>query len=216
MSARSRICVLGAGISGLSTAVQIQNTGLDAEIFIIADKFLHETTSAAAAGLWCPYLVGDTPVQRQKCWADTTFHHLKELYMSDSCGESGVTQMSGYIVFKEENLKYSDLNPFWRNTVWNFRVLSSEDLAQIPGYKAGLFFTTFLAESAVYMKYLTNTFKKRGGIMVKMKIDQLEELTDRFDIVVNCPGVLARVFNKDEDCQPARGQVVRVCSVYNI
>lgn len=45
----------------------------------------------------------------QRCWADTTFHHLKELYMSDSCGESGVTQMSGYIVFKEENLKYSDL-----------------------------------------------------------------------------------------------------------
>ena len=59
-----RICVLGAGVIGLSTAVNIQQDVLGSEVTIIADKFSPNTTGDGAAGFWQPYLMKDTPVER--------------------------------------------------------------------------------------------------------------------------------------------------------
>jgi len=48
-----KICVVGAGIIGLSTAVKLQEElGSSAEVTVIAEKFGRETTSDAAAGGW--------------------------------------------------------------------------------------------------------------------------------------------------------------------
>jgi D-amino-acid oxidase len=60
-----KIAVVGAGIIGLSSAVRIQEElGLpNVHITLIAEKFSPETTSDGAAGIWGPYLLGDTPPQ---------------------------------------------------------------------------------------------------------------------------------------------------------
>jgi hypothetical protein len=50
------ICIIGAGTVGLSQAIRIKEAlGNNANITIIADKFLDKTTSFVAAGLWEPY-----------------------------------------------------------------------------------------------------------------------------------------------------------------
>lgn len=46
----ARICVLGAGVVGLSSAVNIQSILPEADITLIADQFNQETTSDGAAG----------------------------------------------------------------------------------------------------------------------------------------------------------------------
>ena len=49
-----RIGVLGAGVIGLSTATRIQQCLPNADVTIIADKFLTETTSHGAGGIFLP------------------------------------------------------------------------------------------------------------------------------------------------------------------
>ena len=49
-----RICVLGAGVVGLSTAVQLQDALPTARVTIVADKFHKDTTSDGAGGLFRP------------------------------------------------------------------------------------------------------------------------------------------------------------------
>lgn len=48
-----KICVLGAGIVGLTTALSLQNKFRN--VTLLADKFTTETTSDGAAGLFCPF-----------------------------------------------------------------------------------------------------------------------------------------------------------------
>lgn len=49
-----KIGVLGAGVIGLTTALEIQKELPNAEITLIADKFNKETTSDGAAGIFRP------------------------------------------------------------------------------------------------------------------------------------------------------------------
>lgn len=51
-----KIAVVGAGVVGLSTAVQLQVALPDSEVVIIADKFHENTTSHGAAGIFRPTL----------------------------------------------------------------------------------------------------------------------------------------------------------------
>ena len=57
------ICVIGAGIIGLSTAVNVvEKLGSGrGTVTVVADKFTPNTTGDGALGLWEPYLCGDTP-----------------------------------------------------------------------------------------------------------------------------------------------------------
>lgn len=48
------IAVLGAGVIGLTTAIELQKEFRNAKITILADKFTTETTSDGAAGLFRP------------------------------------------------------------------------------------------------------------------------------------------------------------------
>ena len=51
---QQRIAVVGAGVVGLSTAVQIQQLQLSASVTLIADRFFADTTSHGAAGIFRP------------------------------------------------------------------------------------------------------------------------------------------------------------------
>lgn len=48
------IAVLGAGVIGLTTAIELQKEIRNAKVTILAEKFTTETTSDGAAGLFRP------------------------------------------------------------------------------------------------------------------------------------------------------------------
>lgn len=48
------IAILGAGVVGLTTALELQNEFRGAKVTIIANKFTTETTSDGAAGMFRP------------------------------------------------------------------------------------------------------------------------------------------------------------------
>lgn len=51
---KMKIAVIGSGIVGLTTALELQSEYRNAEISIIAEKFYKETTSYCAAGIFRP------------------------------------------------------------------------------------------------------------------------------------------------------------------
>ena len=58
------VCVIGAGIIGLSTALNVQEMLEDVTVTIVAEHVTPHTTSDVAAGIWEPYLLGDTPEEK--------------------------------------------------------------------------------------------------------------------------------------------------------
>ncbi|KAG5683753.1 hypothetical protein PVAND_013018 [Polypedilum vanderplanki] len=75
-----KIYIVGAGICGISAAVQIAENfkNQNVEVIVIAEKFTPNTTSDLVAGLWGPYLMGSTP-ETQNCSMvepHEYFHHL--------------------------------------------------------------------------------------------------------------------------------------------
>lgn len=66
--AKTRVCVLGAGVIGLSTALRIQEESSDwgdspgVEVTLVADRFSPDTTSDGSGGFWEPYKLGNTPL----------------------------------------------------------------------------------------------------------------------------------------------------------
>lgn len=49
-----RVGVLGAGVVGVNSALELQSEFPTADIIIIADKFYQDTTSDGAAGIFSP------------------------------------------------------------------------------------------------------------------------------------------------------------------
>lgn len=55
-----KICVLGAGVIGLYSAVRILEDLQNVDVTIIAEKFSPNNTTDVAAGFWRPYKMGST------------------------------------------------------------------------------------------------------------------------------------------------------------
>jgi glycine/D-amino acid oxidase-like deaminating enzyme len=60
-AAAPKICVLGAGVVGLTTALRLLTRFPEADLTIFAEKFGGDTTTAGAAGVWQPYKLSETP-----------------------------------------------------------------------------------------------------------------------------------------------------------
>lgn len=61
-----KIAVIGAGVNGLSSAVQIIEyfpLG-EVQVTLISEKISPDTTGDVSAGLWGPYLIGTTSEEK--------------------------------------------------------------------------------------------------------------------------------------------------------
>jgi D-amino-acid oxidase len=60
-----KIVVIGAGVNGLSAAVKLaEHFYNSAQVTLISDELTPNTTGDGSAGLWGPYLCGDTPEEK--------------------------------------------------------------------------------------------------------------------------------------------------------
>ena len=82
--------MIGAGVSGLSTAIVLLEAGLSVDVY--AAEPPHRTTSAAAGALWGPHLVGSDA--RVPHWAGLTLDRLRALAPEP---EAGVAEIPGLV-----------------------------------------------------------------------------------------------------------------------
>lgn len=100
MSKQVKIAVIGCGVIGLTTAIEIHRKfGHQAKVVIIADKFTPNTTSDIAAGLWEPYLLAENSEEDVIRWSAATYQHILKLWkqgriFSNKIANVGVNQIS--------------------------------------------------------------------------------------------------------------------------
>lgn len=191
-----QVVVIGAGISGLTTAISLLDAGHAVQI--VAAEPSATTTSALAAAVWFPTHVG--PWERVLRWGEDTY---------DVLAVHADMQVPGVVMRESLGLyRQPPGEPEWAAAVGGVRVAEADELP--PGYRYGLRFAVPLAEMPIYLPWLVGRVGELGGEFVQRHVQSLHEVGGGADLVVNCAGLGARELIGDRALYPVRGQIVRV------
>jgi D-amino-acid oxidase len=196
-SPRIDVLVIGAGVSGLTTAVRFLDAGLS--VRVLAARAPRHTTSAAAGASWGPYIVSDPRVLP---WSDRARRVLEDLARDPA---TGVRLVSGLEASVE-----SAAPPSWAIGVRGFRRCDPDELPD--GYESGWRYTIPVVDMPRYLAYLVGRLSA-GGVQVEIgQIDSFDEVAGAARMLVNCSGLGSRSLVPDDKLFPTRGQLVVVAN----
>ena len=214
------ITVVGAGVNGLTTAIELARAGHSVKI--VAEKEPLDTTSSYAAAVWLPFEA--EPKAEAARWGARSFARFRELIAEP---EAGVSWIRGLWLFKKRQEDEPRHEPDGQNEDdWRKIVIDSEHKAPEQIYRKLQFvdsytFTTIRIEMNIYLPYLEKTFLQvakgpRNDVLKyghRVSRESLNELFSESDVVVNCAGLGALELSEDPDhpqLYGLRGIVLRV------
>ncbi|KAF9922591.1 hypothetical protein FBU30_007276 [Linnemannia zychae] len=209
-----KVNILGAGVSGLSTAltllkkkkyaVKIYATHLPSDLNI-------DYTSPWAGAHWRSYAdIADIAQQELDTATFNRFTHL-----ADTDPNAGVIYLTGHDFWDVKPKNFED--PWFKRIVKNYRHLPKEELP--PGVEFGTAYTTVAVNAPKYLAYLESQILALGGTIDRATIPSLKALAkiphpdgSKPDIIINCSGLGSRNLSGVHDHQmfPTRGQIVIV------
>jgi D-amino-acid oxidase len=141
---RPDFLVVGAGVSGLSTAVLLAEGGH--RVHVVAALPPRLTTSAMAGASWAPCLDND---ERTPQWAEVTRSALESLAGQP---HTGVRLVPGLEVSEDPGDP-----PAWATRVPQYRPWSAEERQTLwPRYHSGWHYRIPLVDMPVYLDYLAD------------------------------------------------------------
>ena len=222
----SPIIVVGAGITGLTTASLLQTTlPTDIPITILAAETPNTTSpSPDYASIWAgahyrPIFPLTTPQLRAE--HELAVHTAETMRrIARDHPEAGVAEMPGIDYFENAPEGISELRTgdVYAYPDDGFRVLSKEELPK--GAEWGATYQTYCVNVTVYCRWLLDRFLDNGGKIVEQRLSSADEAFEfaekaglgRPQIVVNCSG---RNFDHDPKVKIIRGQTVLVKQQYD-
>jgi D-amino-acid oxidase len=193
-SRKHEVLVIGAGVSGLTSAICLAEAGY--QVRILAAERPQGTTSAKAGASWGPYLATDERILQ---WSTTTRTALEEI--ADRDPRSGVRLVPGI-----EAAPGPLDPPGWAHTVQGFRECTSDELPD--GYVSGWEYTIPLVDMPSYLRYLERRATGAGVAIEMGTVGSLDEVRDQASMTVNCAGLGARDLAGDDELFPTVGQIV--------
>jgi D-amino-acid oxidase len=182
------ITVVGAGVTGLTTAVALERAGHDVRV-VARDPPL-ATTSVVAGAIWLPFRVG--PPDRAIEWARKTREVLTTLARTRP--EAGVDELELFLLSHDEE------GPWWR--------AAAPDLerATAPlGFSAAHAFRLVVprCDPLVYLPWLEQSLRRP---IEHATVTDLASLDG--DFIVNSSGLGARALTGDAELGASLGHVV--------
>ncbi|GIF72439.1 FAD-dependent oxidoreductase [Asanoa siamensis] len=182
------VIVLGAGIIGLTSALELQVRG--AEVTIVTADDPADTVSAVAAAVWYPTRIDADP--RVLAWGTRTF----EIFKGQTIDRTpGVTMRPTRM-----KIRHDEDTPWWAAAV--------PDFAAHPGE---WHFTAPAVEMVPYLAHLRARFEAGGGTLDRRRVARFDDL-DGAALVVNATGLGAARLTGDQRLYPIRGQAVVVAN----
>jgi D-amino-acid oxidase len=194
--ARINVIVIGAGVSGLTTAVCLAESGL--AVHVLTKDTPARTTSAHAGASWGPYLVTDSRVLD---WSNRTLAILTDIAATHP--ESGVRLVQGL-----EASPHPLEAPSWARAVAGFQLCHTDALP--TGYVSGWRYTIPLVDMPTYLAYLERRLTAAGVAIEIGAVKSLDEVAGLAPVAINCTGLGARTLVPDSGMSPTRGQLVVV------
>jgi D-amino-acid oxidase len=192
------VVVVGAGISGLSCAIRIQQAG--ARVAVVTADEPGQTVSAVAAAVWYPSHTDADP--RVLGWAASTFEQLSE---QAAQGVPGVVMRPTRML-----LRGSTISPWWARAVPDFRHAPTTEVPS--GHTGEWRFTVPSVEMAPYLDWQLQQLTTAGGVVFRRRLDRLSDVTELAPTVVNATGLAARILADDPAVHPIRGRIVLVAN----
>jgi D-amino-acid oxidase len=193
------VLVIGAGVSGLTTAVCLAEAGLS--VAVAAADPPQRTTSVAAGAVWGPHLVGlDERVAR---WGQVTMGRLAALAADPAAGVRLAAGVAASASPRDE--------PFdWVSPADGVRPCRPAELP--AGYACGWRLTAPIVSMPVYLGYLQARLERAGGTLRQAEFGSLAEAAGLTTarVLVNCSGAGARELVPDPEVTAVRGQAVVV------
>jgi D-amino-acid oxidase len=198
------VLVVGAGVSGLTTAICLAEQGL--RVLVQAERPPQETTSAVAGAIWGPHLV--EAGGRADRWASQTLAALRELATEPG---TGVRIAAGVEAVRPSGVNAAAEDGKFRE-IGEYQTCGSADLP--AGFAAGWRYSAPLVHMPTYLGYLQERFGKAGGKLACGTVTSLAAAARGAGAraVVNCTGTGARDLVPDPAVTPVRGQVVVVAN----
>eukprot|EP01121_Diplochlamys_sp_Union-15-3_P004886 TRINITY_DN15095_c0_g1_i1.p1 TRINITY_DN15095_c0_g1~~TRINITY_DN15095_c0_g1_i1.p1 ORF type:complete len:353 (-),score=50.73 TRINITY_DN15095_c0_g1_i1:22-1080(-) len=199
------ILVLGAGVIGLSTALQLLILQYS-NVTVLSEHFPPFTTSDGAGGVWFPYKA--EPLEKVIDWAIKTREVLKHLTNLPECG---VSYSTGCFV----EVGKPESEPWWKTIVENYRVLEKEKVPHSFDY--GYECTLPVIETHKYLQWLMIQIVSRGGKLVQHHVKNIKDCIQRYrpHAVINCTGIGSNSLFQDSLVYPVRGLTLKLRNLSN-
>ncbi|MCY4070934.1 MAG: FAD-dependent oxidoreductase [Chloroflexi bacterium] len=186
--------VIGGGVSGLSSALNLQLAGFD--VRILTRDLPQVTASSAAGAVWS----GGGVAGRSRTWADDSLSHFLALATR---ADSGVGLRRMRQVFPQQ---VSD--PWFKDRLPFFAKMPPEELPS--GGQDGWIMDVPIVAPPRYLQNLQDQFLGAGGKLEAREVASLDALEGESRLLVNCTGAWAKYVTPDPEVFPIRGQTLLI------
>jgi len=190
----SEVMVIGSGVSGLSSALNLQLAGFD--VRILTRDPPQATASAAAGAVWS----GGSLAGRPRRWADDSLSHFLRLAKR---ADSGVGLRRMRQIFPQQVSL-----PWFKDRLPFFAKIPPEELPSDESY--GWIMDVPIVAPPRYLQNLQEQFLGAGGKLEAREVASLDELADEAGLLVNCTGAWAKYVTPDPEVFPIRGQTLLI------
>lgn len=197
MASTQDIVVVGAGVSGLTSAICLAEAGWPVRVW--AAIMPRKTTSAVAGAVWAP----PRPTERAAETLRWTEHSLRVFRDLARDPDSGVLLTPALAVGE---LTAAQAMSSAATLIPDLRLADPADLPQ--GFGTGFRATVPMIDMPHYLDYLTRRLAAAGCEIEEHPVRSLTEAADAAEIVVNCTGLGADTLTGDHTVRPLFGQHV--------
>lgn len=198
MKREDPILVIGAGVSGLTTAICIAESGRP--VRVRAAEPPRRTTSMIAGAMWGPSF--QEPVADVLAWTACSLAEFSRIAAQPG---TGVRLAVGTTVSQAP--MGGELPPQVK-LIPELRPCTAAELP--PGYATGFRSRVPLVDMPAYLDYLAARLDRAGCGIEVGAVGSLAEAAEEAPVVVDCSGLGARELAGDRSVRPVRGQHVVV------